>query len=110
MRQLTEKAGTGPLFLFLALIAVPVFAQDMQPNKDPVPSPSEVRAQRGEDRPQGQAPEDRTPSPSDLATERARADGDRPTDRIQDPRSAAAGSSSPILENNRGESVPLPGR
>ena len=110
MQQLTEKAGAGPLFLFLALIALPAFPQDMQPNKDPVPSPSEVRAQRGEDRPQGQAPEDRTPSPSDLATERARADGDRPTDRLQDPRSAAAGSSAPTPENNRGEPIPPSGR
>ena len=46
--------------------ALPAVAQGMLPNKEPAPSPSDVRAQRGEDRTQGQAPEDRTPSPSDL--------------------------------------------
>ena len=104
MLKRTEKAGAGPLFLFLALIALPVFAEDMQPNKDPVPSPSDIRAQRGEDRPQGQASEARTPSPSDLAVERPRADGDRQTDAI--PASAAAGGTRQIPENNRGEPIP----
>jgi hypothetical protein len=91
------------LLIICLATAFPAMAQDMKPNKDPVPSPSDIRAQRGEDRPQGQAPEDRTPSPSDLATEQPRVDGDRPTDRLQDPRNAAAGSAGPILENNRGE-------
>ena len=93
--------------LFAAMIAaaVPAAAQDMRPNKDPVPSPSDLRAATGEDRPQGQAREDRTPSPSDLATERPRADGDRPTSSIQDPRNAATGGSAPIPENNRGEPI-----
>ena|SRR5438105_2775034 len=90
--------------------AFPLAAQDMKPNKEPVPSPSDIRADRGQDRPQGQAPETRTPSPADLATERPRIDGDRPTSEIQDPRSAAAGGSRPILENNRGEPIPTPGR
>lgn len=90
MSCVTKKAGAGPLFLLLALFAFPVFGQGMQPNKEPVPSPSDIRAQRGEDRPQGQAPEDRTPSPSDLAVERPRVDGDRPTDAIPD--SGAAGA------------------
>ena len=104
MLHLTGKAGAGPLFLFLALVALPVFAEEMTPNKDPVPSPSDIRAQRGQDRPQGQAPEDRTPSPSDLAVERPNVDGDRPTDTI--PRSPAAGATQPIPENNRGEPIP----
>ena len=108
MLKLREKAGAGPLFLLLALVALPVSGQGMQPNKAPVPSPSDVRAQRGEDRPQGQAPEDRTPSPSDLAVERPRADGDRPTDAI--PASAAAGGTQPIPENPRGEPIRPPAR
>ena len=108
MLKRTEKAGAGPLFLFLALIALPAFAEDMQPNKDPVPSPSDIRAQRGQDRPQGQAPEDRTPSPSDLAVEKPNVDGDRPTDAI--PRTPAAGATQPISENNRGEPISTPGR
>ena len=70
--------------------ALPAAAEDMKPNKDPVPSPSDIRASRGQDRPQGQAPEDRTPSPSDLAVEQPRVDGDRPTDAI--PSSPAAGA------------------
>ena len=70
-------------------------AQDMKPNKDPVPSPSDLRAATGEDRPQGQAREARTPSPSDLATEAPRTDGDRPTSALQDPRSAGAGGTRP---------------
>ncbi|MBV9189847.1 MAG: hypothetical protein JOZ85_05145 [Betaproteobacteria bacterium] len=106
--RIMKKAGAGPLFLFLALNALPVFAEDMQPNKDPVPSPSDIRAQRGEDRPQGQAPEDRTPSPSDLAVEQPRVDGDRPTDTI--PANPAAGRTQPIPENDRGEPIPTPGR
>jgi hypothetical protein len=96
------------LFMICLAVALPAAAQDMKPNKEPVPSPSDIRASRGEDRPQGQAPEDRTPSPSDLAVEEPRADGDRPTDAI--PRSAASGATQPIPENNRGEPIPTPGR
>ena len=97
------------LFLVLLALAIPpAVAEDMQPIKDPVPSPSDIRAQRGEDRPQGQAPEDRTPSPSDLAVEQPRVDGDRPTDKI--PSNPAAGSTQPILENNRGEPIRPPAR
>src|SRR3954464_12546197 len=88
--------------------ALPAAAEDMKPNKDPVPSPSDIRASRGEDRPQGQAPEDRTPSPSDLAVEEPRADGDRRTDAI--PRGGGRGATQPIPENNRGEPIPTPGR
>lgn len=86
------------LLISLALcMALPALAEDMKPNKDPVPSPSDIRGSRGEDRPQGQAPEARTPSPSELATERPRVDGDRRTSGMQDPRnesgrSAAGGS------------------
>jgi hypothetical protein len=82
----------------------------MKPNQEPVPSPSDIRAQRAQDRPTGEAPEARTPSPSDLATERPRIDGDRPTSGIQDPRSASAGATRPLLENPRGEPIPTPGR
>ena len=103
MSRIIKKAGAGPLFLFLALTALPVFAEDMKPNKEPVPSPSDIRAESGEDRPQGQAREDRTPSPSDLAVEEPRVDGDRPTDKI--PSNPAAGSTQPIPENNRGEPI-----
>lgn len=70
-------------------------AQDMKPNKEPVPSPSDLRAATGEDRPQGEAREARTPSPSDLATESPRTDGDRPTSAMQDPRNAGAGVTRP---------------
>ena len=97
------------LFIVLAA-ALPVAAQDMRPNQEPVPSPSDLRAQRAQDRPNGEAPEARTPSPSDLATERPRIDGDRPTSAMQDPRSASAGATRPILENPRGEPIPAPGR
>ena len=93
------------LFITLIALALPAAAQDMRPNKDPVPSPSDLRAATGEDRPGGQAREDRTPSPSDLATERPRTDGDRPTDAMRDPRNAATGGSAPIPENNRGEPI-----
>ena len=90
--------------LLIALAAaLPVAAEDMRPNQEPVPSPSDLRAQRAQDRPNGDAPEARTPSPSDLATERPRLDGDRPTSTMQDPRSASAGATRPILENPRGE-------
>ena len=79
--------------LLIALAAsFPALAEDMRPIKDPVPSPSDLRAASGEDRPQGQAREARTPSPSDLATERPRVDGDRRSSNMQDPRSATAGS------------------
>jgi len=81
--------------LLMLAAAMPAFAQDMKPNKDPVPSPSDLRAATGEDRPQGQAREARTPSPSDLATETPRVDGDRPTSAIQDPRNAGTGLTRP---------------
>jgi len=73
------------LFIVLAA-ALPVTAQDMRPNQEPVPSPS------------------------DLATERPRIDGDRPTSAMQDPRSASAGATRPILENPRGEPISQPAR
>lgn len=98
-------AMVGPFFqtpmrrqlLALALLAVScsAAAQDMRPNKDPVPSPSDLRTIRGQDRPQGQAPEDRTPSPSDLAVEQPRSDGDLATDTIPNLRSAGAGGTAP---------------
>ena len=81
--------------LILSVAAFAAHAQDMKPNKDPVPSPSDMRTASGEDRPQGGAREDRTPSPSDLATEVPRVDGDRPTSAIQDPRNAGAGMTRP---------------
>jgi len=96
---------TRLILLTMLAVALPAAAQDMRPNKDPVPSPSDLRGATGEDRPQGQAREARTPSPSDLATERPRSDGDRPTSSIQDPRSAATGGSAPAPENNRGEPI-----
>src|SRR3954467_2135656 len=83
------------LFITLIAVALPAAAQDMRPNKEPVPSPSDLRGATGEDRPQGQAREARTPSPSDLATERPRTDGDRPTSAIQDPRTAGPGAPRP---------------
>ena len=96
--------------LLIAWLAatLPAAAEDMKPNKDPVPSPSDIRASRGQDRPEGQAPEDRTPSPSDLAVEQPRVDGDRPTDAM--PSNPAAGGTQPILENNRGEPITPPAR
>lgn len=96
------------LLIICLAVALPATAEDMKPNKEPVPSPSDIRASRGEDRPLGQAPEDRTPSPSDLAVEQPRVDGDRATDAI--PRSPATGGTQPIPENNRGEPIPSPGR
>jgi hypothetical protein len=81
--------------LVLALTAFAVQAQEMKPNKEPVPSPSDLRGASGEDRPHGQAREARTPSPSDLATETPRPDGDRPTSAIQDPRNAGVGVTRP---------------
>jgi hypothetical protein len=84
--------------IFSAILAAASFAasaQDMRPNKDPVPSPSDLRAARGEDRPQGQAREARTPSPSDLAVERPRLDGDRWSSGLPDARNGGAGGSSP---------------
>src|SRR3954467_12166656 len=96
------------LLIVCLALALPALAEEMKPNKEPVPSPSDIRASRGEDRPQGQAPEDRTPSPSDLAVERPRVDGDRPTNAI--PSNPAAGGTQPILENNRGEPITPPAR
>ena len=81
--------------LVLSLASYGASGQDMRPNKDPVPSPSDLRGERGQDGPRGEAPEARTPSPSDLAVERPRIDGDRPTSDIIDPRSAGAGASAP---------------
>jgi len=81
--------------LILALGTFTAHAQDMKPNKDPVPAPSDMRAATGEDRPQGQAREARTPSPSDLATEAPRVDGDRRTSAMQDPRNAGTGVTRP---------------
>src|SRR5438552_13708782 len=96
------------LLIAAVAFALPATAQTpMPPNQEPVPSPSDLRGATGEDRPQGQAREDRTPSPSDLATERPRTDGDRPTSEIQDPRNAAAGGSAgkPLPEDNRGQPI-----
>ena len=96
------------LLIAAVACALPATAQTtMPPNQEPVPSPSDLRGASGEDRPQGQAREDRTPSPSDLATERPRIDGDRPTDALQDPRNAAAGGSAgrALPENHRGEPI-----
>lgn len=83
------------LLVVIAAAALPAAAEDMQPNKDPVPSPSDLRGARGEDRPQGQAPESRTPSPSDLAVEQPRVDGDRWSSGLPDARNAGAGGSAP---------------
>src|SRR2546423_14978066 len=96
------------LWIILLAASFAVLAEDMRPIKDPVPSPSDLRAATGEDRPQGQAREARTPSPSDLATERPRVDGDRPTSAIQDPRAATGGSAAyqSIREDNRGQPLP----
>jgi hypothetical protein len=95
------------LLMIVALAAaLPAAAEEMKPNQPSVPSPSDLRGAAGEDRPQGQAREARTPSPSDIATERPRTDGDRPTSQIQDPRNAAAGASRPSLpEDNRGQPI-----
>jgi hypothetical protein len=81
--------------LALAAVSFTAAAQDMRPNKEPVPSPSDERAARGEDRPQGQAREARTPSPSDLAVERPRLDGDRWSSGLPDARNGGAGGSAP---------------
>jgi len=80
----------------------------MAPNKDPAPSPSDLRDATGEDRATGSARENRTPSPSDLAVETPRLDGDRRTEAIPDTRNAGAGSSAsqPIPYNGRGEPIP----
>ena len=83
------------LLIALLAAALPAGAEEMKPNKEPVPSPSDLRGATGEDRPQGQAREARTPSPSDLATERPRIDGDRHTSGISDPRTAGAGGTTP---------------
>jgi len=92
------------LLVAMLAAALPAAAQEMRPNKEPVPSPSDLRGATGEDRPQGQAREARTPSPSDLAAERPRIDGDRPTSGILAP-SSATGGSAPAPENNRGEPI-----
>ena len=96
------------LLIATLALALPAIAQvTMPPNKEPVPSPSDLRGATGEDRPQGQAREARTPSPSDLAAEGVQpVDGDRRTSDIAPP-SAAAGSSAgqPILLDNRGQPI-----
>jgi hypothetical protein len=84
------------LFSAVLALALSAAAEEMKPNKEPVPSPSDMRGAVGEDRPQGQAREARTPSPSDLATERPRVDGDRHTSEIPDPRKAGAGGTTPV--------------
>jgi hypothetical protein len=90
------KARSVVLLVLLAA-AVPAAAQDMRPNQDPAPSPRDLRAASGEDRPQGEAREARTPSPSDLAVERPRIDGDRSSDAIPDTRNAGAGGTAQAL-------------
>jgi hypothetical protein len=80
----------------------------MRPNKDPVPSPSDLRAERGLDRPDGQAPEDRTPAPSDLAVERPLVNGDRPTSEMVAPGSAGAGGTAPAPSPSDLNSGPRP--
>jgi hypothetical protein len=96
------------LLIAAVAFALPAAAQTtMRPNQEPVPSPSDLRGATGEDRPQGQAREDRTPSPSDLAAEGARrVDGDRRTSEM--PASAAAGGGAagqPIPLDNRGQPI-----
>ena len=97
------------LLIAAVAFALPATAQTpMPPNQEPVPSPSDLRGATGEDRPQGQAREDRTPSPSDLAAEGAqRIDGDRRTSDMVPPSAAAGGSSAgrPILLDNRGQPI-----
>ena len=83
------------LLIAILAAALPAAAEEMKPNKEPVPSPSDMRGATGEDRPQGQAREARTPSPSDLATEAPRVDGDRRTSAMQDPRNAGTGVTRP---------------
>lgn len=83
----------------------PAAAQGMAPNKDPVPSPSDLRAASGEDRPEGQAREARTPSPSDLAVERPRVDGDRRRSGLPQARSAATGGTAAPGELNSGSQI-----
>jgi hypothetical protein len=97
--------------LIVALAAASaVSAEEMKPNKDPVPSPSDMRAATGEDRPQGQAREARTPSPGDLATEVPRTDGDRPTSAMQDPRNAGSGLTRPAPSPSELATPPAPAR
>lgn len=88
------KLRSGCLLAVLG-VALSAAAQDMAPNKDPAPSPSDLRAARGEDRPDGAAREARTPSPSDLAVERPRIDGDRWTSGLPETSGAAAGGTAP---------------
>jgi len=81
------RRSSNALFAALLLASASALALDMEPIKEPAPSPSDLRKQTGEDRP-GQARENSTPSPSDLATEPVGADGDRTSSRIPDPRDA----------------------
>src|SRR5947208_2740381 len=39
------------IFLICLALALPAAAEDMKPNKDPVPSPSDIRAINGQDKP-----------------------------------------------------------
>jgi hypothetical protein len=92
--------------LVLSLASYGAAAQDRRPNKDPAPSPSDLRGERGQDGPRGEAPEARTPSPSDLAVERPRVDGDRPSSGIIEPRSAGAGGTAAAPSPSDLSSVP----
>ena len=87
------------LIVFI-LVSTPALAQEMKPNKEPVPSPSDIRADRAQDLSDGQAPENRTPAPSDLSTDRPQANttpsGDLRKPGIQDPRNASAGGTRPL--------------
>ena len=101
-----------PKFLPIVLSAmlagafsVPVAAQTsqgqgMRPNKEPVASPSDLRAESGEDRPNGEAREDRTPSPSDLAVQRPGVDGDLPMKGTETTRRAGRGTASASEPNS----------
>lgn len=96
------------LMIAAVAFALPAAAQStMPPNKEPVPSPSDLRGATGEDRPTGLAREDRTPSPSDLAAEGAqRVDGDRRTSDMVPPSAAAGGSAGqPAPLDNRGQPI-----
>ena len=96
------------LLIISLMLALPAVAQTtMPPNKEPVPSPSDLRGATREDRPNGLAREDRTPSPSDLAAEGAqRVDGDRRTSDMVPPSAAAGGSAAqPLPLDNRGQPI-----
>ena len=96
--------------LCLAAASFGAAAQEMRPNKDPAPSPSEMRAARGEDRPQGQAREARTPSPSDLATRTPDVEGDLPMNATEDGRRAGAGLTRPAPSPSDLAAPPAPAK